>query len=51
MVRQTPLLFHVGVLVQLAPPSVLGAWCMALVLWLPFKLYYCLFVSSWFMRH
>ena len=30
MVRQTPL-FHVFVHVQLAPPSTLGAWSMALV--------------------
>ena len=36
MVRQTPL-FRVCVHVLLAPPSVLGAWSMVLVLWLPFK--------------
>ena len=34
MVRQTPP-FHVCVYVLLAPPSVLGVWFMALVLWLP----------------
>ena len=34
MVRQTPL-FYVYVHVLLAPPSVLGAWSKALVLWLP----------------
>ena len=39
MVRQTPP-FHVCVHVVLAPPSVLGAWSMALGLWLPFEYYY-----------
>ena len=39
MVRQTPP-FHVCVHVVLALPSVLGAWSMALVPWLPFECYY-----------
>ena len=39
MVGQT-LLFYVCVHVLLAPPSVLGAWSKALVLWLPFEYYY-----------
>ena len=36
MVRQTPP-FHVCVHVLLALPSVLGAWSMTLVIWLPFN--------------
>ena len=38
MVRWTPP-FHVCVCVELAPLSVLGAWSMPLVLWLPFECY------------
>ena len=34
-VRYTPP-FHVCVHIVLAPPTVLGAWSLALVLWLPF---------------
>ena len=34
-----------GKTLVLAPPSVLGAWSMALGLWLPFEYYYCLLLS------
>ena len=39
-VTETLSRYHVCVFVVLAPPSVLGAWSMALVLWLPFECYW-----------
>ena len=51
MVRQTPP-FHVCVHVLLAPPSVLGAWSMILLLWLPINYYYYyqLYILTFFLQ-